>query len=98
METTIEKQDKQDGSEHGGKPNDSGEHGKFYTFFVDDREFSVHEPIITGARIMELAGIAQEQGLILLEDDGTQRVVKPTDEIELKPGRRFKKAPRFKRG
>lgn len=97
METAIEKQDKQDGSGNGGK-HESGEHGKVYTFFVDDREFTVHEAKITGARIMELAGITQEQGLILLEDDGTQRVVKPIDEIELKPGRRFKKAPRFKRG
>jgi hypothetical protein len=88
METTIEKQDKQHGSEH----------GKFFTFFVDDREFTVHEAVITGARIMELADIPQLVGLILLEDDGTQRVVKPEEQIELKPGRRFKKAPRFKRG
>lgn len=98
METTIEQQHKQDGSGHGGKPEDKGEHGKFYTFFVDDREFTVHEPIIIGARIMELAEIPQEVGLVLLEDDGTQRVVKPDEQIELKPGRRFKKAPRFKRG
>jgi hypothetical protein len=47
---------------------------------------------------MELAGIDPAAGLNLIEEDGTQKPVQPTDEIELKPGRRFKKAPRFKRG
>jgi hypothetical protein len=75
-----------------------GEGGKFYVFFVDDREFRVDTPVITGAAIMQLAGIPVEVGINLIEEDGTQRPVKPTDEIELKPGRRFKKAPRFKRG
>lgn len=89
---TIEKQD-----EHQGDKQGEG-HGKFYTFFVDDREFQVDQPVVTGARIMELAGIPVEVGLNLIEEDGTQRPVRPGDEIELKPGRRFKKAPRFKRG
>lgn len=72
--------------------------GKFFTFFVDDREFRVNEPTITGAQIMSLAGIPVEVGLQLIEEDGTQRAVPPEEVIELKPGRRFKKAPRFKRG
>ena len=71
---------------------------KLYTFFVDDREFHVNEPTITGAQIMALAGIPREVGLLLIEEDGTQRSVLPDETIELKPGRRFKKAPRFKRG
>jgi multiubiquitin len=74
------------------------EQGKIYTFFVDDREFQVRQPVITGARIMEMAGIPVEVGLNVIEEDGTQRSVRPDEEIELKPGRRFKKAPRFKRG
>ena len=83
---------------HGRGHHGGGEAGKFYTFFVDDREFQVDEPVITGARIMELAGIEQSVGLILIEQDGTQRGVPPDEQIELKAGRRFKKAPRFKRG
>jgi len=72
--------------------------GKFFTFFVDGKEFRVHEPTMTATQIMQLAGIAPEVGLLLIEDDGTQRQV-PLDEVfELEPGRRFKKAPRFKRG
>jgi len=79
-------------------PHKDDQQGKFFTLFVDDREFRVDEPTITGAKIMELAGIDPSVGLNLIEEDGTQVPVQPSDEIELKPGRRFKKAPRFKRG
>ena len=72
--------------------------GKFFTFFVDGNEFQVDEPTITGAEIMNIAGIAPEVGLLLIEEDGTQLQVRPEEGFELKPGRRFKKAPRFKRG
>ena len=47
---------------------------------------------------MELAGIPLEVGLLLCLDDGTQEQVEPDEVIELKPGRRFRKAPHFKRG
>lgn len=72
--------------------------GKFYTFFVDDREYHIHQETITGGEIMDMAGIPRETGLVLLNDDGTQRQVGVGEVIELQPGRRFKKAPRFKRG
>ena len=71
---------------------------KFYTFFVDDQEFHIHEPTITGGEIMDMAGIPREVGLVLIQEDGTQRNIPPDEIIELKPGRRFKKAPQFKRG
>jgi len=74
------------------------ERGKFYTFFVDDREYHIHQETITGGEIMDMAGIPRETGLVLLNDDGTQRQVGADEVIELQPGRRFKKAPRFKRG
>ena len=74
------------------------EHSKFYTFFVDDQEFQIHDETITGGEIMDLAGIPREIGIVLLNEDGTQRPIGADEVIELKPGRRFKKAPRFKRG
>jgi hypothetical protein len=74
------------------------EKGKKYTFFVDDREFHVDEPTITGGEIMDLAGIARDVGIVLINEDGTQQSIAADEVIELKPGRRFKKAPRFKRG
>lgn len=76
----------------------AAEHGVFYTFFVDDREFRVHQSTITGGQIMDMAGIPREAGLIAILEDGTQKQVAVDEVIELDPGRRFKKAPRFKRG
>ena len=72
--------------------------GKFFTLFVDGKEFHVDRPELTGAEIMDLGGIAHDVGLILVEEDGTQIQIRETDVVELKPGRRFKKAPRFIRG
>ncbi len=72
--------------------------GKFYTLFVDDVEYHVEKAEMTGAEIMDLASIPYNVGLILIEEDGTQTQIHVDDIVELKPGRRFKKAPRFKRG
>lgn len=74
-------------------------HGKFFTLFIDEKEFQVHQSTLTGAEIMELGGIPQSIGLILCKEDGTEAAVRPEDVIVFEgPGRRFKKAPRFKRG
>jgi hypothetical protein len=72
--------------------------GKFYTLFVDGKEYHVDKPELTGSEIMDLGGIPYDLGLILIEEDGTQVQIQPDEVIELKPGRRFKKAPRFIRG
>jgi hypothetical protein len=72
--------------------------GKFYTFFVDGVEFHSEKPALTGLEIMNIAGIPPATGLLLIQEDGTQVQVAPNEIIELKPGRRFKKAPRFVRG
>jgi len=72
--------------------------GKFYTLFIDDKEYRVEKSTMTGAEIMDLGGIPHESGLVQILEDGSQVQVKETDVIELKPGRRFKKAPRFRRG
>ena len=79
-------------------PPPAGEPGKFITLEIDGAEYRWPEETITGAEIMELAGIAPEEGLVRLHDDGTQESVAPEEVIELKPGRRFKHRPRFKRG
>lgn len=72
--------------------------GKFYTLFIDSKEYHVEKSELTGAEIMDLGGIPYELGLLLILEDGTQVQVREDETIELKPGRRFKKAPRFIRG
>lgn len=71
---------------------------KFHTLFIDDVEYHVDKSELTGKEIMDLGGIPYEVGLLLILEDGTQVQVGEDEIIELKPGRRFKKAPRFKRG
>ena len=82
------------------KKPDQPNHGQgpFYTFFVDEKEFHVQEPTITAGKIMALARIPRETGLIQIFEDGTQKQLLPDDVIELKSKEHFKKAPRFKRG
>jgi hypothetical protein len=73
--------------------------GKFYTFFVDGTEYHVEQPQLTGGEIMDIAGIPRSTGIVLIREDGSQQQVSENEVIEFKgPGRRFKKAPRFKRG
>lgn len=72
--------------------------GKFFTLFIDGKEFHVEQSQLTGLEIMNLGGIPREQGLILVLEDGSQVQVREDEVIELKPGRRFRKAPRFIRG
>lgn len=73
--------------------------GKFFTFFIDGKEYHVEKPELTGIEIMDLGGIPHDIGLILILEDGTQVQVGENEIIDLKkPGRRFKKAPQFKRG
>jgi hypothetical protein len=75
-----------------------GQGGPFYTVFVDDVEYRFDHTPVTGGEIMDMAGIPYSVGLILILEDGTQKQVAVDEEIDLKPGRRFKRAPRFKRG
>lgn len=89
MATEALEHEKQQGRDEGGP---------FYTAFVDDVERRFDHTPVTGRVIMDTAGIAYTDGLVLILEDGTQQQVGLDEEIDLKPGRRFKKAPRFKRG
>ena len=72
--------------------------GKFFTLFVEGKEFHIEKSSITGGEIMDLAGIPRDGGLIEVLEDGSQVQIKVDEVIDLQPGRRFKKAPRFVRG
>lgn len=72
--------------------------GGFYTVEVDGVEIRFDHTPVTGGEIMDSAGIPRSVGLVEILEDGTQRAVSADEEIELKPGRRMKKRPRFKRG
>lgn len=73
--------------------------GPKYTLVVDGRELQTDQKSLTCGQIMDLAGIPRNLGLVEILEDGTERAC-PEDEVFTfeGPGRRFKKAPRFKRG
>ncbi len=75
-----------------------GDHGPFYTVFIDDVEYHFDHTPVTGRELMDAASIPYPTGIVLIQDDGTQDKVNLDETIDLEPGRRFKKAPRFKRG
>lgn len=73
--------------------------GKFFTLFIDGKEFHVEQSQMTGLEIMQLGNIPVEVGLIQILEDGTQVQIQPNDVVVFEgPGRRFKRAPRFIRG
>jgi hypothetical protein len=69
-----------------------------FVFEVEGDTYEHNRPMITGGEIMDLADISREQGLIRLHEDGTTTSVAADDEVQLVPGARFKKRPRFRRG
>ncbi len=72
--------------------------GKKFYFWVDGVEYIVDRESITVAEIKETGGVPADLPLLLLNDDGTEELLQDDMVIELKPGRRFARAPRFKRG
>ena len=73
--------------------------GKFYTFFVDGQEYQTEQSELSGGEIMDMVNIPRSDGLVEILDDGTQQQINENDVIVfVGPGRRFKKAPRFRRG
>lgn len=89
MESTIEKLEQE---------TQDTEHGRAYCIFVDDVKYHFDHSPVTGGEIMDAAGIPYSVGLIQIFKDGTQKPVGVDEEVHLRPGCRFKKAPRFKRG
>jgi hypothetical protein len=79
-------------------PQQNEEHGPKYHFWVDGVEHIVHESSLTVAEIKQVGGVPPDLPLLLLNDGGTEEVLADEEVIELKPGRRFARAPRFKRG
>lgn len=72
--------------------------GPPYVFEVDGVPYEWPDATVTGAEIMETAGIDVSIGIVLVHEDGTQESISPDRTITLKAGQRIKKRPRFKRG
>ena len=69
-----------------------------FPFIVDNQEYLSRDAHITGAAVMQRAGIPLETGLIEISPDGTQHPVPPQEVIDLNRPHRFRHPPRFARG
>ena len=69
-----------------------------YVLEVDGVEYGYDRATITGAEIMELAGIPPADGLVQLLPDEGRKTILPDDIVQLAPRTEFKWRPRFKRG
>lgn len=79
-------------------PEPTGVDRETFTISIDGRDYEVDHPIVTGAEIEELAGISPGDGLVRVQDDGTQVRVGEGERVDLRQADRFLKPPRFNRG
>ncbi len=64
-----------------------GDHGRRYTFTVNDQTYHVDHSVVTGSEVLSKAGLPQEWALFLV-DEGGQRPFGLDESIDLKPGER----------
>lgn len=69
-----------------------------FVYELDGETYEHDRPKITGAEIMEQAGITEAEGLIQLLPDGTTATIDPDEVVKLVPKPQFKRRPKFKRG
>lgn len=60
---------------------------------VNGNQYGVDKETITGKLVRELGGIAVEEAVFLIGDEG-ERLVKDEDELKVQPGMRFRSAPK----
>jgi len=88
LETRIVIQEPQT-EDHGGQQ-----------FFIDieGHEYSWDKATITVPEIRALGHIPADQPIVQEAPDGTERTLAENEVIELKPGHRHGRAPKYKRG
>jgi len=78
---------------------DRGEH-RDHDYFIDieGREYEWDKPTITVPEIRSLGSIPADQAIVQEAPDGTERTLGENEVVELKPGHRHGRAPKYKRG
>lgn len=77
----------------------TGEHsGQKFFIDIEGREYAWDSPTITVPEIRALGNIPADQPIIQEAPDGTERTLGENEVIELKPGHRHGRAPKYKRG
>lgn len=80
-----------------GEKEKDGKDGKYF-INIEGTEYEWSVDSITTEQIRELGKLPADQPVVEEDKDGTERTLSPGETILLKPGHRFGRAPRYKRG
>ena len=72
--------------------------GQKYFVNVEGTEYSWSKNTITTAEIRQLGSLPADQPIVEETPDGIERQLTETEVLELKPGHRYGRAPKYKRG
>jgi hypothetical protein len=78
--------------------HDQTQAGKKFYLWIEDREFGWDRETITVPEIRELGNLPADLPVVEILPDNTERTLAENEIVELKPGHRFGKKIRFKRG
>ncbi len=73
-------------------------HAPEYFIDIEGHEYEWSKPTITVPEIRTLGGIPPDQPIVQEAPDGTERTLAENEVVELKPGHRHGRAPKYKRG
>jgi hypothetical protein len=80
------------------KKEDKGQVLKKYYANVEGKEHLWNNETISVAELRALGNLPQRLPVVEEFPDGTERTLKDGEIVELKPGHRYGRAPKFKRG
>lgn len=72
--------------------------GPKYFVNIEGNEYPWSRDTITTTEIRQLGSLPSDQPVVEESPDGTERQLADTDVVELKPGHRYGRAPKYKRG
>ena len=72
--------------------------GKKFFVNIEGTEYRWEKGTITASEIRTLGNLPTDLPVIEEEPDGTERTLGQNEVVDLKPGHRFGRAPKFKRG
>lgn len=72
--------------------------GHSYCFQLDGVEYHTEHKRVTPSQIRQIASITDNDPIIVVNDDGTQRVIPEDEEVKLEHCSKFRRLPRFRRG
>lgn len=72
--------------------------GKKFFVNIEGTEYPWDKETISVSEIRQLGNLPADQPVIEESPDGTERQLSDNDVVELKPGHRYGRAPKYKRG